>query len=148
MSGCNKKRAGLSLIESIVAIAVLVIIMAGALDIFDRGFSATVKTRERTVAYGLARELLEENTNWDALTELDANPWTGAKNGPENGNYTYPTNLTLNGVTYVRRIDVADGPLPGLPYTDELKQLTATISWGTNSFSLMTLKANFSDYKP
>jgi len=169
MSACNRKNKGLSLIESIVAIAVLVIIMAGSLQVLDQGSFSSLKTREQTVAYGLARETLEDYFDWDSLRALGVESghrkgwghWGGWGHGgkkkggigkgslnavPHNGDYAVDT-VTLNGVTYTMEISVGDGPLPGSLYQDELKQLTATVSWGgTRSVSLTTLKSDFNDH--
>ena len=125
-----------SLIEVSIAVLILALISGGMLEIFFQGFNAAKKSMERTTAYSLARGIIEEYSDWDTLDKLD-----GTYDGTvTNGVYTNPPNqVSLSGVSYTPTLTVADGPI----HPDKLKQLTVTVSWGTESYTLTTLKADY-----
>ena len=113
-------RKGFSLIEVSIAILILALIAGGMLEIFSQGFNEAKKSRERTAAYSLAREKLEENFRY---------PFPSDSSGAD----------TRNGIVYNWRLTVAGGPI----HPKELKQLRVTVSWGTESYTLTTLKADY-----
>lgn len=112
-------RRGFSLIEVSLSLAILAMVLSGILGIFGQGYLDLKKTKERAVAYSLAREALERYYNWASL------PLTGA---------TYSVNI--NGVNYNVNVAVVDGPV----HPSELKQLNVLLTWPTGNFSLSTLK--------
>jgi prepilin-type N-terminal cleavage/methylation domain-containing protein len=58
-----EKKRGLSLVESIVATAILAIILVSVFAIFQQGYVYMRKTRMATTAYFLAQSKLEESYN-------------------------------------------------------------------------------------
>ena len=123
----QRTKEGFSLIEVGTALAILVLILGGALAVFSQGFNIIDKSKKRTVAYNLAKEAMEEYSDWSSL--------------PGNGNYTNPSPYPaiINGVTYNVDLRISDGPIR--PF--ELKQIDVTVSWGAESFTLTALKANY-----
>ena len=116
----NLSKKGFSLIEVSLAIAILALVLSGMLGIFGQGYLYLKKTRERVVAYSLAKEALERYYDWASL------PLTGA---------TY--NVSMNGVNYNVNVTVSDGPV----YPSELKQLNVLLTWPAGNFTIVTLKA-------
>jgi len=141
MCECNKMKKGFSLIEVIAALTIMVLILGGMLGILWQGFAAGRNSQQRTVAYNLARQFMEEYSDWVRLTARAGNP-------PVNGSYTNPPNpVIINNITYTPILTISDGPcVPGMPFcppNTELKQLNVTVSWGIESYTLTTFKANY-----
>jgi len=137
-------RKGFSLIEVIAALTIMALIVGGMLGIIWQGFAAGRNSQQRTVAYSLARAILEEYSNWTRLDGVDGT-FDGWVN---NGNYTddlsipNPDSLspiTINNITYTPALTISNGP----SYPNDLKQFDVNISWGTENYSLTTLKANY-----
>lgn len=125
------KKRGYSIIEVAISLALLALILSGMLEVFNRGFSAASKTKQSAVMYNLARQTLEQYSLFSAI--------------PANGTYALAA-VILNSTTYNRTLDIADGPcVTGqlCPPNNELKQVTVTVTTGTNTFSLVTLKADY-----
>lgn len=118
------KRQGLTLIEVSMCIVLLALLATGMVNIFSQGSRAALKTKERAVACSLARGVMENYADWSQI--------------PSNGTYTVSTD-TLNGVTYTSTLTVSGGPVSPA----SLKRLAVTVSWGTGSVRLDTLKADF-----
>ena len=116
-----------SLIEVGIAMAVLALVLAGMIGIFSQGFYQSKKTQEFTVAYSLAREKLEEKFAWPVTNES--------------------TTETFNDITYTINSVVSDGPCPsamaGCPPNNELDQLDVTVTWGVESITLSSFKADY-----
>jgi prepilin-type N-terminal cleavage/methylation domain-containing protein len=117
---CQVSREGLSLIEVSVALVILALIAGGMLGIFSQGFNIGKLSKEKTIAYSLAREKLEESFCY---------PFPSDSSGT----------TTRNNIVYNWTLTVSDGPI----YPNELKQLAVTVSWGTESYTLVTLKADY-----
>lgn len=125
----GKSIAGFSLIEVAAAIAVLALLLGGALEIFSQGFNAAKTTRQAAVAVNLARATVEEYSSWNMVNIA-------------NGVYNLG-DVNLNNVTYGRTIQISSGPVsPG-----QLKRLDAVISWPeggtTKNLTISTLKADY-----
>ena len=120
-------KKGFSLIELSVAIVVLILICSGILGIISQGIFNLRRSQERSVAYSLAREVLERYFNWAAL--------------PANGTYQNPPPYpaTINNVTYNVSLRVADGPVA----VNQLKEIEVAVSWGNQSYRLYCFKAYY-----
>jgi len=116
----SRIQKGLSLIEISIAVVILTLIAGGMLGIFSQGFNAAEKSQERTAAYSLAREKLEESFR-----------------------YPFPSNssgtTTRDNIVYNWTLTVSDDPI----YPGELKRLAVAVSWGTENYTLVTLKADY-----
>jgi prepilin-type N-terminal cleavage/methylation domain-containing protein len=149
------KERGFSLIEVMIAVAILATLVTGMLGVIGQGFLTGRNSQQLTVAYSLAREILEEYSLWDNLDKLDSgscasdgtlvNNTYSSSNQPACTQYVF-NSITLNNVVYAPRLMIANGPcISGIPCvpSNQLHQLTVTISWLTNSRSFTTLKANY-----
>ncbi len=58
-----KKQRGFTLIETLVAISILMIAIAGPLTVANKGYTASIETKARAVAMNLAQEGLEYLNN-------------------------------------------------------------------------------------
>jgi prepilin-type N-terminal cleavage/methylation domain-containing protein len=117
-------RKGFSLIEIVIAVGILALIVGGMLEIFQQGFGAAKKSQDRTIAYSLAREKLEEKSS--------VLPWPPAGE---------PRAL-VSGFSGVEREVVVVSPYLG--YND-LALISVTVWWdnGNQSQTFVTLKANY-----
>ena len=120
---------GFSLIEVVVAIAILALLLGGVLAIFSQGFNAAKRTRNQAGAVSLARAAAEEYSSWES-----ANRTSGTYNLGD---------VNLNNVTYGRTMQISDDPdFPG-----QLKRLDAVLSWPeggtTKNLTISTLKADY-----
>ncbi|MFH1768624.1 MAG: hypothetical protein ABH858_05655 [Candidatus Omnitrophota bacterium] len=117
----------LSLIEVAIAICILALISGGMLAVFHQGFTRLEKTQKRTGAYNLAREVMEEYSDWSSL--------------PPNGTYNNPLPYPalINGVTYNVDLTISDGPLQPA----SLKQISVDVSWNSENYTVETLKADY-----
>lgn len=120
-------KKGFSLIEVSIAIVLISLIVSGTLGVFSQGFSYLKKYRERTVAYNLGREVMERYSNWGSL--------------PANGTHSNPSPYPaiLNKITYNVNLTILPDPV----YPTVLKQINVVVSWGTQSYTLVALKANY-----
>ncbi|MFH1339348.1 MAG: type II secretion system protein [Candidatus Omnitrophota bacterium] len=125
MRRLNRRKRGFSLIEISVAVALLALILGGMLGIFWQGFVAEKKSQERTIAYSLAREKLEEYSRIPL---------------PANGTITEDYGSIPEFSDFKRVINVGDYLFPG-----ELKLITVNVYWNSDqdSQSFVTLKADY-----
>jgi len=129
------KKGGFSLIEVVMAVVILASVISVMIGIFWQGFNAGIKSQERTVAHSLAVATVEGFSGWDRLIALAGNP-------PANGTYMNPPDsVTLNNIVYSWTLNISDGPMSSYP--NELKRIDVTVSWGTESYTLTTLKADY-----
>ena len=79
---CKQKelatRSGFTLVETLVAIAILMIAIAGPLTVAEKGLSAAIYARNQLMASYLAQDAMESIKN-----VVDSNELTIAKNGNE-----------------------------------------------------------------
>lgn len=108
----NKK--GFSLLELIIAVAVLAIGLVGILQIFPVGLRASYRAGMVTKAAFLAQNKIEEVTisGFDAITEL-------------------PPKIPLSGSEgdFEWEIAIEEVDLEGLESDDDMRQITVTVSW-------------------
>lgn len=156
MLRCNSvEERGFSLIEVVIAVAILATLVTGMLGTIGQGFLTGRNSQQITVAYSLAREILEEYSLWGNLDKLNSgscasdglvtNNTYSPSNQPACTQYVFNT-ITLNNIVYTPRLMISNGPcISGVPCppSNELHQLNVTISWGTSSRSFTTLKANY-----
>ncbi len=114
---------GFSLIEIVVAIAILTMIAGGMLNVFYQGFIAAKKSQNRTIAYSLGREKLEENYLWPPSSSIE--------------NYGAISEFPA----FRRTVTVTPHPV----YPVELRQVVVTVFWDSDqdSQSFTTLKADY-----
>ena len=140
-TGLLKKRKmvikGFSLIEVAIAIVVLGLVAGTVVSVFAAGAKAARKTQQQTVAYNLARAVLEQYSDWTSLDQLDG--LDGIVTNQVNGRPA----VTLNNIIYTPTLTISDGPISPA----QLKLLNATIDWTDGSIarniSVSTLKANY-----
>lgn len=126
-----RKTPGFILIEVVTTVIILVFIVGGVMEIFRQSYVYIKKTREKTVAFNLAREVMEKYSDWDSL--------------PANGTHTNPAPypLTVNNVVYNVEVTVSDDPVYQPLYPNQLKRVNGAIYWGTDRYEFFTLKANY-----
>lgn len=118
------KKKCVGLVEVSIAILILAIVLGGFFNITWYSLSQVRESWERTAAYNLARESLEEFSDWARISGLSA------------GLYSLGT-TTINGVSYSRVLNIVN-------ITPQLKQITLTVSWtGDNPIQVSTLKTNY-----
>jgi len=120
------KKRGFSLLEVIAIVAIFTLIAQGMLQVFRQGSVTTRQSQQRTAAYSIARATIEEYFNWATLPAVSVTPYNLAS-------------VILNGITYSRSLVVSNGP----SYPAEIKQYSVTVSWGTESFTLTTLRSAY-----
>lgn len=105
---------GFSLLELIIAVAVLAIGLVGILQIFPVGLRASRRSGMITKAAFLAQNKIEEVkiTGFDAIQEL-------------------PPKIPLSGSEgdFEWEIAIDEVDLEGLDSTDDIRQITVTVSW-------------------
>jgi len=108
------QKKGFSLLELIIAIAVLAIGLVGVLQIFPVGLRASYRSGMVTKAAFLAQNKIEEAkmAGFDAVAEL-------------------PPKIQLSGTEgdFEWEIFIDEAELEGLESSDEVRKLTVIISW-------------------
>lgn len=132
MKQSNDKRGVVVLIETVVAIAILILITGRMLEIFSQGFGRTRRLQQSVVAHNIARQTLEEFFNWRRI-QLEISP----SGTPP----TFPILLnlpqqTFNDITYTPTLTIT----PGGPF---LMELRVDVTWGTENYTLTTQKTNY-----
>jgi len=96
---------GFSLIELMVAVAILAMAIFGIFHAYSAGFMGMADARDRTVATNYAQEKMEDirNKSFDKITDES------------------PANIP--GTKFERKVDVAD------EVAGELKKVTTKVSW-------------------
>lgn len=117
--------------EISIALLLLTLIATGVLQFFSQGTLYLKKSREHAVACNLAQEVMERYLNWSTL------PPSGVTINPDP--LLYPA--SINNVTYNAALTISDGPIQ----PTSLKQLEVVISWGNETYRLVSLKADFID---
>jgi prepilin-type N-terminal cleavage/methylation domain-containing protein len=119
-------KAGFSLIEVILSTAILALGLTVSVAISHQGLNAGPKSQDSITAYSLARGTIEEYSLWSKCSS--------------NGTFT-PADITINNKSYSQSVEISDGPIPA--YVNELKSIKATVTQGTKSYTLTTLKSNY-----
>lgn len=117
------KEKSLSLIEVTVAVTILALILGGMLGIFWQGSVASKSSQQRTIAYNLVREKLEEKSVWLPTSE----------------NRAFVDTVAFPG--FERQVEMQS---PYLGYAN-LAWIRVTVWWdnGNQSQAIETLKANY-----
>jgi len=102
---------GFSLIELMVAVAILALAIFGIFHAYSAGFMGMADARDRTVATNYAREKMEDIKNMD-FGEIVNNPVD--PNDPP---------ADIPGTKFKRKVTVAD------EVAGELKKVTTEVSW-------------------
>ena len=102
--------SGFSLIELMIAVAILALVSIGIFQAFKTSFQGMVNSRERTIASNIAQKILEEvkskNLEVDYSWSFD----------PE----------TISGTEFTASVDIEEGPDPSI--TTLIKAI-ATVQW-------------------
>lgn len=141
----GKKFQGLSLIEMVIAMALLSVVLAGLMGIFWQGGMFSRKSEEYGTSWNLAREAVEKNfnTTFNATCSTALNStynitWSG--NGTA-GNTSDTANITYN-VTFNQTNATAYGN-----YNGSLRFFNVTINWTSagkpHSLLFSTKKAGY-----
>jgi prepilin-type N-terminal cleavage/methylation domain-containing protein len=135
------KKNGLSLIESMIALAIVALIVGSLLSVFWQSSMLSRKLDSSIASQGLAYEPLENN-----FTLTNA---TNASNAVWPVNYTY--NVTLQGnstanITYVVGFNQTNATAY-LNYGSKLRYFNSTVTWTiankTRSMGISTKKAGY-----
>jgi len=113
------KYKGFTLIEALVAIAVLLIGILGVIQLFPAGLNSSRTSKEETMATNLAQGELEQykNTEYDSISNISKTKYTTNQNDP---NYKFDKQVE---VIYV------NSDLTQSATDTGLKKITVTISW-------------------
>lgn len=127
---------GLSLIEAIVGVSLMLIIFVGLLIVFRMGIIIVSESRARVGAVALASQQMESirNLPYDEV---------GTSGGIPPGNILQTENIVLNGITHTRRtlIQYVDDPTDGEGVGDvngvtaDYKKVKIEVSWPSRSSS-------------
>ena len=100
-------KKGFSLIELMVAVAILAMAIFGIFHAYSAGFMGMADARDRTVATNYAQEKMEDirNKSFDKITDES------------------PANINISGIKFERKVDVAD------EVAGKLKKVTTEVSW-------------------
>lgn len=116
-------KRGFSLLEVIVATVILATITGTTVEILRQGYRASAESQNRTIAYNLAREKLEEYYGYSSGTTEDYGTIANFRN-------------------FKRVVTINWNPYPyGYPPTYYLGLITVTVYWNNdrNSQSFSTL---------
>jgi prepilin-type N-terminal cleavage/methylation domain-containing protein len=122
-------KRGFSLLEVIVATVILATITGSTVEILRQGYRASAESQNRTIAYNLAREKLEERSAFP----LNYSPSTEGYGQIAN----FPN--------FKRVVDINPSASPYVYRWADLIQITVTVYWNNdrNSQSFTTFKASF-----
>jgi len=116
------KRESFSLIEIVISIVILALILGGMTAIFSQGYIYLRKVRDKSIAFSLLREKLEEESQWP----------------PTASNEAYGSIAGFS--DFRRQVEVNDYIYPG-----QLKKVTVTVWWDSDnkSESISTLVGDY-----
>ncbi|MFA5008706.1 MAG: type II secretion system protein [Candidatus Omnitrophota bacterium] len=120
-------KKGFSLIELSAVILLIAVIGSGLITIVKEGFFYIEKSRQRTVAYFLAQEVMERYFDWNAL----------AANGTYANPSPYP--VTINQKNYNVTVQISNASV----YPTRLKQIDVLVETTGERFALSSLKADY-----
>jgi general secretion pathway protein I len=133
-TGESSREDGFTLIEVLVALAILSVSLATLLGIFTEGLERTRQNQEEMAARILAQSLIAQT---DAVTR----PQLGTRTGRTDGGMQWRVDLRSYGQTQ-------SGPTSGVP----MASVTASVFWrgsgGVRSLTFSTLRAVPGDATP
>jgi prepilin-type N-terminal cleavage/methylation domain-containing protein len=144
--------SGFTLVETLVAIAILMIAIAGPLTVAEKGLSASIYARDQLIASYLAQDTMESIKNIVDSNELAGNPWLSSlSNYSCTSSSNNPTSFcTINTTSNPLTIDmcavgaclplnlsssgyVQGGTSPVTPFTRYFYIQTFNVGGGTNN---------------
>ena len=99
--------SGFTLVETLVAIAILMIAIAGPLTVAEKGLSASIYARDQLMASYLAQDAMESIKNIVDSNELAGNPWLSSLS---NYNCTSSSLCTIDTTVSPPTITTCGGP--------------------------------------
>jgi prepilin-type N-terminal cleavage/methylation domain-containing protein len=148
---------GFSLMEMLIALAVLLIALSSMFGVFSQGAKYLAQIKAALPAYMVARNTVEKYFSWAQLDGLD----NVVDNAVTNGEYSHATdparfplvNMTLftpsaANASYTSGINITNvtNPAGTTMYPNRLKRMKVSVAWfdGNNRvFNLTTLKADY-----
>jgi prepilin-type N-terminal cleavage/methylation domain-containing protein len=147
---------GLSLIEMLISLAVLMIALSSMFGVFFQGSKYLARIKAELPAYTLARSTLEKYLSWGVLDTLDnsgdGNVTSGEYDSTTNATRFPQVNLTLftpsASANYTTGIFISNvtNSTGNTIYPNRLKRVTARVTWfdGKNrAFNLTTMKTDY-----
>jgi hypothetical protein len=127
----KRKDSGLTLIESLIGMALLLIVFLGIFGLIQFGMRMILQSKIRTTALALANQKLELAHN---LTYQQV----GTTGGIPSGSIPETETITRNHITYTAKTtvfyvdDPFDGMLPDDPLAWDYKRVKVKVSWSGN----------------
>lgn len=122
-------RAGFSLVEAVIALAVIGILLVTLYSGMTSGLDCVRISREQLRATQIMLEKMEAIRvfNWDQITTNGFLPTSFL----EPYAYDGTTNPTAGGFAYTGAVTVAAVPASGRNYTNHLRQVTVALTWNS-----------------
>lgn len=130
----GKQEKGFTLVEVVAVVSILAIVLIPSFIMFYEGIRYVGTSKLRNQAITLAEEKMEEirNTAYDNISTTEPNPLEDSK--------------TLGGITFSRDVDVVASPSEISGANNNIKKITATVSWtdavGNKSVKLVSYRAS------
>ena len=146
MSGaCSRREAGFTLLEVMVAIAILALVVSGIMQVFTQSLKGIGRSELYTEGVLVAREIIEE-----AL--LDSTLQPGESSGVENDVFEWRMEVIPRDIASETEVMAADQSLPSLPieWLEEssplhLYEIRVEVTWPSTGYpgrvKLSTLSA-------
>lgn len=116
MAIIKRKSRGFTLLEVIIALAILAAVSASVTQIFAKGVETTLEVEKESYAYILAESMMDELLLLDDVR-------AGAGSG------------TLADGKYRYTVDVSEQAYPGEARDDELMHVRLSIAWGQGHYA-------------
>jgi len=119
-----RERAAFSLIEALVAVAIVGLVFVSLYAGISSGFAVARVTRENLRATQILQEKMETIRlyTWEQLTTPNFVP-TNFYEG------FYASGTNNGGLTYTGRVVIANAPLTTEAYSNNMKQVAITVTW-------------------
>ena len=119
-------RLAYTLVETVIAVAVIAIISAALFGGFFSGFSLIQTNRENGRATQILTEKMEmiRLFNWEQINDPNYLPGSFT-------NYFDPANTNNPGFAYVGTVTVAATPATGEKYLDHMRQVSIQLTWSS-----------------
>jgi prepilin-type N-terminal cleavage/methylation domain-containing protein len=122
----SKSRKGYTLVETVVAAAILTVAVSGVMVCFGYGFLIMQHARENQRATQIMLEKVEiiRLYSWDQVNTPGFVPSTFT-------DVYDPKSATAPGVTYQGTLAIRDAPISGVNYATNVKEFLITLNWTT-----------------